>query len=304
MTTNSPEMHAFLKAREEQMAAAADQPRPDVATMRENSDAMARPAPEDVAVTHVDAGGVPGDWVVAPGADPGRRLLYLHGGGYVLLSAKTHRHLAAEISRASGCAALVIDYRLAPENPYPAAVEDAIAAYRWMLANGPDGPSEAASAFIGGDSAGGGLTFATVLNARDSGDRVPDAAFGISAWTDVSNTRGTRESRLGIDPLFTDPAVINGFREQYMQGQDPKQPLASPLFGDLAGFPPVYLVVADHEVLLDDTLEFVEKARAANVRATLSVEPGSIHIYPQMDPALPESRAAINEIGAFLRSHG
>jgi acetyl esterase/lipase len=301
---NSPEMQAFFTAREEQMAAAAGQPPPDTATMRAGADAQARPAPEDVAVTHIDAGGVPADWVVAPGADAGRRLLYLHGGGYVLLSALTHRRLAADISRASGCAVLVLDYRLAPEHPFPAAVDDALAAYRWMLENGPDGASEATSTFVGGDSAGGGLTFTTVLNARDNGARVPNAAFGISSWTDVSNTRPSRETRLGVDPLFTNPAILAGFQTQYMGDQDPKNPLASPLFGDLAGFPPIYLVVADHEVLLDDSLEFVEKARAANVRATLTVEPGGIHIYPQLDPDLPESRAAILEIGAFLRSHG
>ncbi|MDA0350728.1 MAG: alpha/beta hydrolase [Chloroflexi bacterium] len=301
---NSPAMQAFLKTRAEQMAAAADQPRPDLATMRAGADSMARPAPEDVTVTHVDAGGVPADWVVAPGADPARRILYLHGGGYVLLSALTHRRLAADISRASGCAALVLDYRLAPEHPFPAAVDDALAAYRWMLTNGPDGASAASASFIGGDSAGGGLTFATVLNARDSGAPAPSAAFSISAWTDVSNTRPSRQSRHGIDPLFVDPALLAGFQTQYMGDADLKQPLASPLFGDLAGFPPIHLVVADHEVLLDDTLEFADKARAAGVRTTVTVEPGGIHIYPQLDPELPESRAAILEIGAFLRSQG
>ena len=128
----SPEMQAFLKERAELAAAAAGQPRPDVAAIRAGADSMAVPAPDDVAVTSVDAGGVPGDWVVAPGADPAKRLLYLHGGGYVLASAKTHRLLASEISRASGCAALVLDYRLAPENPYPAAVDDALAALRCL----------------------------------------------------------------------------------------------------------------------------------------------------------------------------
>lgn len=297
----SPEMQAFLKERAELAAAAAGQPRPDVAAIRAGADSMAVPAPDDVAVTSVEAGGVPGDWVVAPGADPAKRLLYLHGGGYVLASAKTHRLLASEISRASGCAALVLDYRLAPENPYPAAVDDALAALRWMRDNGPDGASAAAKTFIGGDSAGGGLTMATVLAARENGVPLPDAVFGISAWTDVSNTRPSRDSRLGIDPLFTDPAIIKGFETQYMGDQDPKQPLASPLFGDLAGFPPVHLVVADHEVLLDDSLEFAEKARAADVRVSVTVEPGGIHIYPQMNVALPESRAAIAEIGGFLR---
>lgn len=301
---NSPEMLAFLKAREEQMAAAAGQPRPTLEAQRAGADSMARPVPDDVTVTSVDAGGVPGDWVVAPDANPARRLLYFHGGGYVLLSALTHRRLAADISRESGCAVLVLDYRLAPEHPFPAAVDDALAAYRWILDNGPDGASAATNVFLGGDSAGGGLTFATVINARDNGLRVPDAAFGISSWTDVSNTRPSRETRLGIDPLFTDPALLAGFQTQYMGDQDPKNPLASPLFGDLTGFPPVYLLVADHEVLLDDSLEFAEKARAANVRATVSVEPGGIHFFPQMDPDLPESRAAILEIGAFLRGHG
>jgi acetyl esterase/lipase len=297
----SPEMQAFLKERAELAAAAAEQPRPDTATMRAGADSMALPAPDDVAVTSVDAGGVPADWVVAPGADPAKRLLYLHGGGYVLLSAKTHRLLASEISRAAGCAALVLDYRLAPENPYPAAVDDALAAFRWMRENGPNGATEATKTFIGGDSAGGGLTMAAVLAARENSVALPDAVFGLSAWTDVSNTRPSRDSRHGIDPLFTDPAVLKGFETQYMGDQDPKQPLASPLFGDLAGFPPVHLVVADHEVLLDDSLEFVERARTANVRATVTVEPGGIHIYPQLNMQLPESRAAIAEIGGFLR---
>lgn len=300
----STEMEAFLELRAEQMAATADQPRPDVATMRAGADSMARPAPDDVTVTHVDAGGAPADWVMAPGADPNRRLLYLHGGGYVLLSATTHRRLAADISRASGCAALVLDYRLAPENPFPAAVDDSIAALRWMQANGPSGAAAATSTFIGGDSAGGGLTFATIHAAREQGVPFPNAAFGISAWTDVTNTRPSRENRLGIDPLFTDPVVLAGFQSQYMGNADPAQPTASPLLGDLTGFPPVYLVVADHEVLLDDSLEFAAKAQAAGVRTTVTVEPGAIHIYPQMDPELPESRAAILEIGAFLRSHG
>ena len=300
----STEMSAFLELRAEQAAAAADQPRPDTAAIRAGADSMARPAPDDVTVTHVDAGGVPADWVVAPGADPNRRLLYLHGGGYVLLSAVTHRRLAADISRASGCAALVPDYRLAPEHPFPAAVDDALAAFRWMQANGPGGATPATSTFIGGDSAGGGLTFATIHAAREQGVPFPNAAFGISAWTDVSNTRPSRETRLGIDPLFTDPAVLAGFQAQYMGDADPAQPLASPLLGDLTGFPPIYLAVADHEVLLDDTLEFAEKAQAAGVRTTVTVEPGAIHIYPQLDPELPESRAAILEIAAFLRSHG
>ena len=300
----SREMEALIELRAEQAAVAADQPRPDTATIRAGADSMAAPAPDDVTVTHIDAGGVPGDWVIAPGADPARRLLYLHGGGYVLLSALTHRRLAADISRASGCAALVLDYRLAPEHPFPAAVDDALAAYRWMLANGPNGATPATSTFIGGDSAGGGLTFATVHAAREQGVAFPNAVFGISAWTDVSNTRPSRETRLGIDPLFTDPAVLAAFASQYMADADPAQPLASPLFGDLTGFPPVYLVVADHEVLLDDSLEFAGKAQAANVRTTLTVEPGGIHIYPQLDPELPESRAAVLEIGAFLHSHG
>ena len=300
----SKEMEAFLELRAEQAAAAADQPRPDTAAIRAGADAMAAPAPDDVDVSHVEAGGVPADWVVAPGADPGRRLLYLHGGGYVLLSALTHRRLAADISRASGCAVLVLDYRLAPEHQFPAAVDDALAGYRWMLANGPNGAAPATSSFIGGDSAGDGLSFATIHAAREQGVSFPSAAFGISAWTDVSNTRPSREHRLGIDPLFTDPAIIEGFKTQYMGDADPAQPLASPLFGDLSGFPPVYLVVADHEVLLDDSLEFAAKAQAANVRTTVTVEPGGIHIYPQLDPELPERRAAILEIGAFLRSHG
>ena len=300
----SEQIQQFLKQREAMMAAAAEGPPPDLATMRAGSDAAAPPVPSDVTVTEVDAGGVPADWVLAPGADPNRRLLYLHGGGYVIMSRKTHRRLASDISRASGCAVLVLDYRLAPEHPFPAQNDDALAAYRWMRENGPNGAGAATSAFIAGDSAGGGLTLSTTIAARDAGVALPNAVVTLSAWTDVSHARESRQTRAATDPIFTNPGSLEGFSTHYVGADNREHPLASPVFADLHGLPPILMQVADAEVLLDDTLDFAKHAREAGVRTTVTVEPHGFHIYHYFLPEAPETLAAIGEIGGFLRAHG
>lgn len=267
-------------------------------------DQMAMPAPDDVSVTPVDAAGVPAEWVCAPGADPDRRLLYLHGGGYVLGSRISHRRLASDVSRASGSAVLLIDYRLAPETPFPGAVDDALAALRWLWANGPSGSGEANTLFVAGDSAGGGLTLATLIAARDAGEPLPNAAITLSAWTDLAGTGASITTRAEADPLIGGGgAALTGMASNYLGDADATTPLASPLYADLRGLPPLLMQVGDDEVLLDDTLRVAERAKAQGVDVTVHVEPGAFHVYPLFAPDAPESRAALAQIGAFVQAH-
>lgn len=276
----------------------------DTATSRAGFEAAAPAPPDDLSVTEVSAGGVPADWVCAPGADGQRRLLYLHGGGYVFGSKASHRRLAGDISRASGCAVLVADYRLAPEAVFPAAVEDALAAFTWMRDNGPGGPATAGSTFIAGDSAGGGLTLATMLSAREQGVELPQAAVTLSAWTDLAATGESLQTRSAVDPIFGDGAAIGGAGQLYSGEAGVRDPLVSPLYADFAGLPPMLMQVGDHEILLDDTLRVAERAKAAGVDVTVRVEPEAFHVWQFFAPDAPESVSALAEIGAFLRSHG
>ncbi|MCY3921250.1 MAG: alpha/beta hydrolase, partial [Chloroflexi bacterium] len=236
---------------------------PTLEEMRAGMEAGSFPATEAATVTPVEANGVPGEWVTVPESDPNRRLLYVHGGGYVIGSAVTHRRLCEDIARAGGCAVLNLDYRLAPEHPFPAAVEDAIEGLKFIQSNGPHGEGAAESTFVAGDSAGGGLTLATLLTAREQGVDQPNAAIGISAWTDLAITGETIQTRAGIDPLITDNAMVEGMAAQYLGGADARDPLASPLYADYAGLPPLLLQVGDAEVLLSDTARVAEQARAA-----------------------------------------
>jgi acetyl esterase/lipase len=259
-------------------------------------------APEGTTATPVDAGGLPAEWVVAGQAAADQRLLYLHGGGYVICGPGTHRDLAGRISQAAGVAVLVLDYRLAPEHPYPAAVHDALAALRWMDTHGPTGAAPARGTFVAGDSAGGGLTLATLIAARDAGVRLPNAAVAISAWTDLACTGNTMRTRADVDPMVTE-AVLSRMVQDYLQGGDARQPLASPLYADLRGLPPLLMQVGDAEVLLDDTTRVADKARAAGVDVTLEIYPEMIHIFQLFAPILPEGQQAIERIGAFIRAH-
>jgi acetyl esterase/lipase len=274
----------------------------DIETSRRTADAMAPRTPDDVRVLPVEADGVPADWLLAPGADPERRLLYLHGGGYTTASRRSHRRLASDISRAGGCAVLIIDYRLAPEHAFPAALDDAVTAFRWMRGTGPDDASEAATTFAAGDSAGGGLALALLLALRDAGEPLPAAAVTLSAWTDLALTGDSLQTRAGADPMIRRESLAEWVRA-YAPGEDPRNPLLSPLYGDLAGLPPLLMQVADNELMLDDTLRVAERARAAGVDVTCEVEPGGFHVYQSVAGLLPEAQAAVDRIGAFLRRH-
>jgi epsilon-lactone hydrolase len=253
---------------------------------------------DDVACTPIDAGGVSAEWIVPPGAVSERVLLYLHGGGYVLCSVSTHRDLISRMARAAGVRALGVDYRLAPEHPFPAAVEDATAAYRWLVSHGT-APGHIA---IAGDSAGGGLTLATLVALRDAGDRLPTAAVCLSPWVDLEGTGPSNTSKAEADP-FVRKEMIQFMAEQYLGGRDPRTPLAAPLYADLHGLPPLLIQVGTAEILLDDATRIAERAKAAGAEVSLEVWDDMIHVWQLFAPLLPEGQQAIESIGAFIRQH-
>src|SRR5215475_2092435 len=232
------------------------------------------PVDADIQREPVDAGGVKSEWVCAPNADPGRAILYLHGGGYVIGSIATHRALAARLSRASKAKVLVIDYRLAPEHPHPAAVDDSVAAYRWMLTQG----LKPARIAVAGDSAGGGLTVATLVAVRDAKLQLPAAGACLSPWVDLEGTGGSMKTKADVDPIVQ-KAGIEQMAAAYLGGKDPRTPLAAPLYADLAGLPPLLIQVGTAETLLDDASRLAERARKAGVAVTYEPWEGMIHVW-------------------------
>jgi monoterpene epsilon-lactone hydrolase len=251
----------------------------------------------DVGVEPVAANGVRAEWTSTPNDARDGALLYLHGGGYVIGSLDSHRHLAAEAGRASGVAALALDYRLAPEHPFPAAVDDALAGYRFLLARGirPDRIA------IAGDSAGGGLVVAAMLAIRDAGLAQPACGWCISPWVDMEAIGETMSSRAAVDPTVQKPGLLDMAR-LYLNGADPRSPLAAPLYADLSGLAPLLLQVGAAETLLDDALRLAKAAGAADVRVTLEVWPEMIHVWHLFHPELAAGRRAIEAGGAFVRA--
>jgi len=254
------------------------------------------PPPTDVRFTPTAAGGVPAEWVAADGARSDRAVLYLHGGGYCIGSIRTHRQLATDLSRAADARVLLIDYRLAPEHPFPAGLEDAVTAYRYMLDSGV----EPARAAIAGDSAGGGLTAATLLALRDRHFALPAAGVCLSAWVDLTLSGASIETKDSVDPIVHRDG-LDRMARAYLGGADPRTPLASPLFADLAGLPPLLIHVGSAETLLDDSTRFAERARAAGADVTLEVWDDMVHVWHAFTFILPEARQALERIGAFLR---
>lgn len=255
------------------------------------------PTPPEVKIEHVSAPAAPAEWLRPPSAVAGRAVLYLHGGGYVIGSPRSHRHLAAAIASAGAASALLLDYRLAPEHPYPAAVEDATAAYGWLLDQGIS-PSRIV---IGGDSAGGGLTVATLVALRDAGVALPAGGVCISPWVDLTFSGASYRTRVDADPIVTRPG-IDRMAAAYLGATSPKTPLASPLFADLRGLPPLLIHVGDAEVLLDDSVMLAERARAAGVSAELEVWDRMIHVWHWFLPMLDEAQSAVEKIGRFVRT--
>jgi len=253
---------------------------------------------EDVRCQPVDAGGIPAEWITTPGAVEDRILYYLHGGGYMVGSIDTHREMISRLSRATGARALAIDYRLAPENPFPAAVEDSTGAYRWLLSMGVD----PARLVIAGESAGGGLTVATLVALRDAGDPLPAAAVCLSPWVDLEALGESVFTRAEMDPGVQREALLQ-MAKAYLGDAHPRTPLAAPLYADLRGLPPLLIQVGTAEVLLDDSTRLAERARSAGVDVALEPWDEMIHMWQLFAAMLPEGQQAIDRIGEFIRKH-
>jgi len=279
--------------------AQAGRPPPTVAEQRASYELIADfwPVPDDASITPVEVAGRRAEWVTMPGSRDDRIVLYLHGGGYVMGSLATHRNLAARASRATAGRAPLLDYRLAPEHPFPAALEDAVAGYRWLLSEGHD-PGRLA---LAGDSAGGGLVLATLVLLRTSGDSLPAAAVCLSPWTDLALTGESMESRADSDPAV-DRVTLQHWAEHYLGGSDPLHPLASPLYADLAGLPPLLLLVGTAEVLLDDAARVARKAVVAGVEVVHEQWPELGHVFAAYANT-PEAAEAVALIGGFLDKH-
>jgi acetyl esterase/lipase len=253
--------------------------------------------PEGVTYAEVSADGVPALWCSPPDTAADRAILYTHGGGFIGGNPESHRKLTGHLARAAGVRVLSIDYALAPERPYPAAIDDAVTAYRWLRGQGFD----AAHIATAGDSAGGGLCTSVVLRLRELGDDLPAAVMPLSPWYDLELTgpsmvasRGTGDA-VGIDAL-------EQMRLAYLQGGDPADPVANPMRADLAGFPPVLLHVGGAETLVDDSRAFAKRAESAGVDVTLVEEADMQHVYPFGAGRMPEADDAIERMGTWVRS--
>ena len=268
---------------------------------RTNWDEFGKSIPEyspDVAIDAVDCNGVPSEWVVAPGADDNKVLLHFHGGGYVIGHPDGYRNFNSRMSEAAGARVLAVDYRLAPEHPFPAALDDTLNAYKWVLAQG----YQADQVGFMGESAGGGLVFATLLAARDDDVPLPAAAIATSPWVDLANTFDSHAFNAEADPMIA-PTVLDTFAARYLNDTDPKNPLASPVYGEPSGLPPVYILVGSTEVLLDDARTLFMNASRAGVDTTIEVAPEMPHIWPIFAYQLPEGRSAIAKLSAFFGAH-
>lgn len=243
-------------------------------------------------------GGVSGVWAESESVESGRVVLYLHGGGYVAGSAEGYRGLGGLIAAAAGGRTFLPDYRLAPEHLYPAALEDAVSAYRGLLDSG----HRPEAVTIAGDSAGGGLAAATVIGVLEAALPAPGALVLISPWADLRGTGTSLATKAAVDPLLS-PAGLSNCAEIYLGTTDPTESGASPIFGDFTGFPPLLIEVGTREVLLSDAIRLAERAAEANVEVTLHTWQGMVHVFPSLWFALSEGPAAIAEIGTFIREH-
>ncbi len=292
----SPELKTITEMlRARQQEAPAEISFPESRAMFEQMTA-AFPLPPGVTSTPVDAGGIRAEWITTPGANDEQTIYWLHGGGYCIGSINTHRGLLARISGATRARVLAIDYRLAPEDPFPAAVEDAVAGYLWLLSSGVD----PAQIVIGGDSAGGGLTVATLVALKHDAKPLPAAGVCISPWTDLALTGESLATKAEADQMIKNDG-IRRVRDAYVGTFNPNTPLVSPIYAELSGLPPLLIQVGENEVLLDDSTRLAERAEAAGVDVTLEVWPEMIHVWHFFAAMLPEGQQAIDRIGEWVR---
>jgi acetyl esterase/lipase len=267
-----------------------------LAALRAADAAVTVPEILGVRIAPVDAGGVPALLVDAQDPPAARTILFLHGGGFIFLTAAHFAPVLAEIARVTGCRVLGLDYRRAPEHPFPAPLEDALAAYRWLLGQGAN-PGAVA---LAGDSAGGGLVLSTLMAIRDQGLPAPAAGLSISPWTDLTTSGASAET---VDDPVVSAGGLRMMAETYLAGHDPRDPYASPLFGDLSGLPPLLVQVGTREALLDDSRRLASRAREAGADLTLVELPDVAHMWIYYDPQMPESQQAFAAMGAFFRRH-
>jgi epsilon-lactone hydrolase len=281
--------------------ALAANPRPvELSERRKRLDALGGqyPVSPDVRIEPAEASGVAAEWTMTPEADATSIILFLHGGGYVSGSLKSHRHMVAQAGRRACARTFALDYRLAPEHPFPAALNDAVAGYRFLLSRGFT-PNRIA---IAGDSAGGGLTVALLVSARDAGMPLPACAWCISPWVDLAATGGSMMAKAAVDPMIEKPYLLE-LAKSYLDGANPLTPLASPLYADLRDLPPMLIQVGSAETLLDDAVRLAGAAGAADVRVRLEVWPDMIHAWPLFHQQVTAGRCALAAAGAFIRSH-
>jgi len=258
----------------------------------------AQPLPTDVTVTAAALGGVPTAEITVDGVEPRHVVLYFHGGVYVMGDAFLTADLASQVGRRTQAKVISVDYRLAPEHPYPAAVDDALAAYEALLRDGTT-PSDIVFA---GESAGGGLAIATLVNARDHGTPLPAAAYVMSPYADLTLAGATMETKREADPLMN-PQALHARVTDYTSGQDPAAGLISPIFADLSGLPPLIIQAGTHEVLLDDAVRLARQAALADVEVTLDITPGVPHVFQAYHAILDEGAAALDRAGQLLSAH-
>lgn len=251
-----------------------------------------------VSVEVTTVNGLHAEWLRPKQAADGKVLLYLHGGAYLVGSCRTHRQMVSHIARAAGVNALVPEYRLAPEHPFPAAIDDAVGVYRWLLANG-FGPGDI---FIAGDSAGGGLTVATLLSLRHAGLPMPTAAVLLSPFLDITASGESATTRADQDPWF-DAKDMSVVADNYCSdGTDLQNPLVSPVFANVSGLPPTFIQVGDDEILLSDSTRFADKMKEAGLDVEIEIWPEMWHVFQLFIGKMPESRRAIKRMGAYLKA--
>jgi epsilon-lactone hydrolase len=256
--------------------------------------------PRGVSIRKIIAGTAPAERLIPVDAPENFVLLYFHGGGFIFCSLKTHRAMVARLALAGGTRAVSVDYRLAPEHPFPAALEDCLAAYRWLLQSG----ISPRRIVVAGDSAGGNLALALLIALRRDGDPLPAAAVGLSPATDLTWSGESFQTKAKFDPIFpkgSSSSLSSQIDAVYVRTEDPHNPLISPLYGDWRGMPPILLHVGEDEVLLNDSTRMVDRVRAAGGEATVVIWPGMWHVFQAFAPFLPEANRSINQIGKFIR---
>ena len=253
--------------------------------------------PKDVTIESININDLPANWISTPESNPDKVILYLHGGGYISGSLISHQDLVMRIGRASNSKVLLIDYRLAPEHPFPAALEDSIMVYKWLITEKNISPK---NIVIAGDSAGGGLTLCTLMKLRDENIPKPAAAVCLSPWTDLAITGNSIKKNYKIDPWLK-PSELYFMAELYIGDNDPENPYISPLYGNFNSLPPILIHVGSHEILLDDATRIAAKAKNEGVDTTIEVWDEMLHVFQAFADWAPEGQKAINKIGQYIQ---